>query len=137
MRAAFGYDTDAVSEETGIVFLDKSRAIQSQRDEADINTIVKRFGLTGELPMSQRVPLNLDFDEVLDYRSCMDYVIQAQRSFDSLPAEVRSRFGNDHVSFVEWALDPASLPELRKLGLAPEAPEGSSPAPGDGIAPAP
>lgn len=129
MRAAFAYDVDAASLEAGLECRDKTLTVQSQKDETDINTIVKRFGLTGELPVIQRVPLQVDLDDLLDYRQCMDYVIAGQKSFDSLPAGIRSRFENDHVAFVEWAVKPENLEELRSLGLAPPAPQASSPAP--------
>lgn len=137
MRAAFGYDADAVSAETALFCPEKTRTVQSQKAEADINTIVKRFGLTGELPVLKRVPLMVDVDELLDYRQCMDMIVAGQRSFASLPAGVRSRFENDHVAFVEWAVKPENLEELRELGLAPPAPPAPSPAPGGGDPPAP
>lgn len=122
-RAAGLYDSDAVSDETALLCEDPSLAIQSQAEEADINVIVRRFGITGEIPISQRspFPLEVDFDEVLDYRTAMDAMLRARRSFESLPAEVRSRFASDPVRFADWAVDPENLPELRKLGLAPPA----------------
>ena len=42
-------DMDEASVEAGLECKDDSLAVQSQRDEADINTIVRRFGLSGEL----------------------------------------------------------------------------------------
>lgn len=123
IRRSRDYDVDAASAESGLYCEDKSLAIQSQRDESDINTIVKRFGVTGVLPVVERQALFLDLDDELDYRTCVDFVMRADRSFLSLPAEVRSRFGNNAELFVEFAGDPANLPQLRLWGLAPKAPE--------------
>lgn len=131
LRAPNNYDVDEASLEDGLECLDKSLAIQSQRDESDINTIVKRFGLTGELPLSQRIPLQVDIDELLDYRTCLDRVKAAQLSFASLPAAVRSTFNNDAGAFVDFAEKPENIGQLREWGLAPPAPvePGPDPAP--------
>ena len=50
VRSPYNYDMSAVSDETGLCCEDESLAIQSAKEDADINTIVRRFGLTGELP---------------------------------------------------------------------------------------
>lgn len=129
VRSARNYDRRAASKAAALYCADKSLAVQSQREAADINVIVKRFGVTGELPVSQRVPLILDIDEVIDYRTCMDYLLRARNSFDSLPARVRERFANDPGAFVTWAEDPANLEELRELGMAPKKAPEAPPAP--------
>lgn len=113
----------------------KSRTIQSQAEDADINTIVRRFGLTGELPVARRVPLDIQhFDADVDYRDCLEAVRAADSSFSSLPAEVRARFENDPARFVDFATDPKNLDQMRSWGLAPAAPvaapEGAGGAPG-------
>lgn len=124
LRADGNYDVDAVSDECGLLCEDISLAVQSQADDADINVIVKRFGLTGELPLNKRVPLPADlFIDGMEYRECLEAVMAAQASFASLPAVVRSTFENDAEKFVAFAEDPANLAKLREWGLAPPAPE--------------
>lgn len=118
VRSALNYDADLISQETGLQCDDPSRTIQSSKDEADINTIVKKFGLTGKVMTHERPPLLEDFDGIVDYRSLMDIKIAADRSFMSQPAEVRSRFGNDPARFVEFCSDEKNLDDLRKMGLA-------------------
>lgn len=106
------------SAETALECKDESLTVQSQAEEADINTIVKRFGVTGMLPLVERPPLNEDFTEVFDFRSAMDMILAAQRSFEGLDANVRKRFGNDPAEFVEFCGNPDNLDEMRKMGLA-------------------
>lgn len=133
VRSALNYDADQASVDTGLSCKDPSLAIQSQAEEADINVIVKRFGITGEIPVTQRVPfpLNVDFDEILDFRMAQDLMLQAQRSFESLPAHVRATFNHDPVAFADYASAPENLSQLREWGLAPKPPlEPESPAPG-------
>lgn len=119
-RTAYDGLADKVSEETGLECKDPSLAVQEQRDDADINNIVRRFGLTGELPVASRVALPEGvFYDNCDYRECLDVVNAAQKSFASMPASVRNRFGNDAAAFVEFAENPDNLDECIKLGLAP------------------
>jgi len=102
----------------GLSFEGPGKAIQSQKEESDINTIVKRFGLTGQLPQNVRTPLNIDFDGVFDFQSAMNVINDAQRAFSAMPADVRKRFGNDPAEFIDFASDPKNQEEARKLGLA-------------------
>lgn len=129
VRAYRNYDSDLVSDHTGLACLDLSLAVQSQRDEADINTIVRNFGITGRMPENVRVPTYGDFDVVSDYRSAIEAVRAAEASFMAMPAEVRSRFENDPQQFLEFCVNPANLEEMRKLGLAVPAPVVVEPVP--------
>ena len=61
IRSSFNYDRDDVSKETGLFCEDESLAIQSAEEETNINTIVKRFGLIGELPGDIAMPQSGDF----------------------------------------------------------------------------
>lgn len=97
---------------------DESLTVQSQAEEADINTIVRRFGITGHMPVGVRVPSYGDFEVVDDYRSALHALREAEESFAKMPADVRSRFDNDPGRFVEFCSDVDNLAEMRKLGLA-------------------
>jgi len=118
VRAAYAYDADKVSLDGGLECKDPTRTQQSQADEADINTIVKRFKLTGQLPENVRIPVFSDSDGDLTYKECLDMIRQADQSFAAMPADVRARFGNDPANFVEFCSDERNLEEMRKLGLA-------------------
>lgn len=121
IRTPYNYDTDEVSNETGLVCPEPTMAQQQFRDEADINTIMERFGRTGELIAPVRMPQYGDFTGVNDYHTAMNAVIEAQASFDALPAKVRARFDNDPGRFVEFCLDENNRDEAVSLGLvAPE-----------------
>lgn len=118
VRTEGNYDADGLSTETGLRCLDASRTIQSQKDEADINVIVKNFGITGKMPENVRVPRFGDFEMVGDYRDAIHAVREAEASFMAMPANVRSEFENDPQLFLEFCGDPANLPRMRELGLA-------------------
>lgn len=109
----FNYDRDQVSFETGLRCEDPSLAVQSQAEEADINVIVKRFGVTGMLPESVRIPQYGDFTGPSDFQSSMEYVAAAQSAFMELPAALRAEFNNDPGEFLAYAEDPANAEALR------------------------
>lgn len=118
-HGSLNYDTNAAGDESGLKCEDPSLAIQSQAEDADINVIMKRFGITGVVPTVALPPQFGDFNQLSDYREVMDVMNAANRSFMSLSAEVRARFMNDPLVFVEFAVKPENLDEMRKLGLAP------------------
>ena len=117
VRSAHNYDRDAVSIETGLFCEDESLALQSAKEESDINTIVRRFGLTGELPNDLKMPQSGDFTDVPDFHTAMNLVRAAQEEFLRVPAEIRARFNNDPQRFMDFVEDDSNRDEARKLGL--------------------
>lgn len=118
MRHPYLYDREAASDAAAFRSDAPSLTIQSEKDNCDINVIIKRFGVTGVVPQNIRQPLQGDFTGVSDFRSAMDAVVQAQRSFDQLDAKSRARFNNDPQLFLEFCSDKENLAEMRKMGLA-------------------
>jgi phage internal scaffolding protein len=127
VRTPYNYDRLAASDESGLKCSDPSLTVQSMTEEADINTIVRRFGLTGQVTVHDRPPLNEEFVDVMDFHSAQNLIRAAQEAFMDQPAEVRARFDNDPGKFVDFCSDGANHDELVKLGLAvaKATPEGS------------
>ncbi|WP_445712132.1 MULTISPECIES: hypothetical protein [Pseudomonadati] len=121
IRNPYNYDTNLASEESALYCSDVSRTQQNAKEECDINTIVKRFNVTGQLPVQPLQPQYGDFSGVTDYHSAVNAVIAAQDAFMALPSKVRNRFANDPAAFVDFCSDEANRDELRDMGLlAPE-----------------
>lgn len=118
-RSARNYDRNEVSAYTALTCPEPTKTQQHQAEAADINNIVRNFGVTGKLPLNVRQPLLVDFDAPLDYRMMVDLLRDARDQFMKLPAKVRSRFANDPGAFVDFCSDSGNLDELRKMGLAP------------------
>jgi len=89
----------AVVVETGSV----SPVQQHFGDEVDINTIVRRFGMTGQMPSGVPGGVYGDFTGIEDYESARDAVDRAQAGFMALPADVREKFGNDPGMLIAYA----------------------------------
>jgi len=120
IRSLFNYDRDAVSVDSGLVCEDESLALQSAKDESDINTIVRKFGLTGELPNDLKMPQSGDFTDVPDFHTAMNLVRSAQEEFLRVPADVRARFSNDPQKLMSFLEDESNRDEARKLGFLAE-----------------
>jgi phage internal scaffolding protein len=118
LRSAFNYDTNQVSDETGLKCLDPSLTQQQFAEEADINTIVSRFLKSGVLPTPVQMPQYVDFEGVFDFQSAMNVVRQADENFMRLDAKVRSRFNNSPQEFLEFFSNPENTQEAIRLGLA-------------------
>ena len=120
------YDTDSVSLETGLTCVEPSLTKQAFAEEADINVIVQRFGITGVLPENPLPPNYGDFTGVSDYHSAMNAVAQAHEAFDALPATLRAKFENDPGQLLAFLDDASNHDEAVSLGLVskPEAPSG-------------
>lgn len=118
IRTPYNYDRDAVSLSTGTLNEDPTLTVESDALDTDINVLVRRFGLTGQISGVEMPPPITEFMDVFDYQSALNLIRAADESFASMDAEVRNRFNNNPAAFVDFCGDPANLPELRKMGLA-------------------
>jgi len=117
IRTPYNYDRRKASVESGLHCTDGSRTIQDHKEECDINTIVRRFGITGQLPTGVRAPQYGDFESVSDYHTALNSIASSNEAFDAMPAAVRDRFHNDPGEFVSFCLDENNRDEMQKLGL--------------------
>lgn len=113
-----------------------SRTIQSEKDSCDINLILRKFKTTGVMSnVNTNSPLEVSFDEVVDFHSAMTQVASAQQAFATLPSALRKRFSNDPGELLAFLGDSSNRDEAIKLGLvnAPQAvkePQGAVTPPG-------
>lgn len=84
--------------------------------ECDINTILERFGATGQIK-TRPSGIGGDFSSIGDYQACLDRINNAKDEFMNLPSNIRSRFGNDPTAYVDFVLDPQNQDECIRLGL--------------------
>lgn len=112
-------DFEARSRASGLTCLTPSKTVQAQAEDADINVIVKRFGITGKLPVLPNLPEYGDFtDAPRDYREALERLEAAEKAFYTVPSEVRAKFGHDPATFFD-AVHNASKEQLKEWGLSP------------------
>lgn len=101
---------------------------QSFREECDINVLMKSYKKTGVLEhLARGLPSYGDFTNAEDYHTASNQVIAAQKAFDELPSEIRSRMDNDPHALLEFLEDEENREEAVSLGLLPEPPKAAAP----------
>jgi len=106
---------------------------QSFKQESDINFIVARYQRTGMLVdpgmVGRREAIFADFSEVGDFQSAQERIVKGREAFDSLSAEVRSRFQNEPGKLLDFMANEANKKEAQDLGIIPK----DDPVPGDPV----
>lgn len=118
LRTHFNYDMNAASVRHSLSCPEPTRAQQQFAEEVDINTIVERFGLTGELPTGVSIPFNADFDNSVSYQDSLDKLRMANEAFMQYPASIRGQFENDPGKFVAFVSDEKNRDQVKAWGLA-------------------
>lgn len=122
-----GYDAAAVSRDTATDTGPVTAVQQAFAEEVDINTIMRRFGVTREFPSGMRQGTYGDFTGVHDYQSALEAVQRAEQGFLALDPDLRAEFGNDPGAYLQH-LESLSDEELAELEEpAPPAPEPATP----------
>jgi phage internal scaffolding protein len=117
VRDPYNYDRDEASNASSLCCEDPSLAQQHMKDECDINVIVERFGVTGELPQNPISPQYGDFSGVTDYHSALNQINATMDDFMALPAKLRVRFDHDPVKLLEFLENDENRLEAIQLGL--------------------
>lgn len=119
-RTPFNYNIMEASNETALVCPEPTLTQQQFKDETDINVIVERFGVTGQLPDAIIPPTYGDYTNVPDFQTALNVVLQAEEAFMELPAKIRQRFGNDPQQYLEFCEDGSNREEAKRLGILRE-----------------
>lgn len=130
VRSPYNYDMMEASNEAGIDCPEPTLTQQHMKDECDINVLVDRFVVTGDMPQRTMPPLQGDFTEIPSYQEALNLMRAADLAFMALPAKIRNQFENDPGQFVEFCSNELNREELKKMGLLrPEEPAPAPPAP--------
>jgi len=128
-------DRGAHSDAYGFATTEDTKVQQHLKTELDINTIVARFGLTGQAPVVRVDGMFGDFTGVEDLRSALERVDAIRDRFMLLPPEVRERFANDPLRMAQRVQEMS--PEELEEALTPRVAAGAPPEAGRPKAPAP
>lgn len=117
IRTPYNYDMLIASHDSGLECKGKSLAKQSFKEECDINTIVRMFGVTGKVPVTAIEPSYGDFSGVSDYHTAMNKIKEAEASFMALPAKLRQKFDHDPNALLNFLENEQNRDEAIQLGL--------------------
>ena len=129
LRTPYNYNTDNVSRETALTCETETKTQQQFKDEVDINTIVERFGVTGEMPEMREWPTQEEYLNVFNYQEAMNITVKARETFMLMPAKLRARFQNDPQEFLQYMENSENIEESIKLGLRNKRDEVQTPQP--------
>lgn len=97
---------------------DPGQTIQSAKDECDINKIMARFALGGEINHINRAQAHYgDFTNAVSFSDAYTAVANAEQAFAELPAHIRDLFGNDAEAFLYKLDDPEFVKKLEAAGV--------------------
>jgi len=102
------------------------RVEQSHKDEVNINNIVKRHGMDLIAKTAQLQQFTYDDNPNNDFQETMNAILQAEKSFSSIPSDIRKKFDNDPAQFLDFIHNNDNQQQLVDWGLA-NAPEKVSP----------
>lgn len=97
---------------------DEPLTTQAEAKELDINRIVARMTRGEAVPVLRGQPFYGDVSEFDGLQDALIKVQEADDLFMSYPANIRERFENDPIKFVEFMSDTKNVEEAIKLGLA-------------------
>lgn len=92
-----------------------SKTVQDPHRTYHPSTILKRYESTGQLPKMSE-PQFFDVTEIPKFEEAANIMVKAREAFESLPFDVRQRFGNDPRAFL-FAHD-AAVERKRAADLA-------------------
>lgn len=105
----------------GISFPEPSLTQQHFKDDADINTIMRRYEKTGLLVdptvNPTRKPFFGDYADSTSFHEAQTLIARNLELFDELPAEIRRRFSDSPEKLIEFVEDPNNFEEGVSLGL--------------------
>ena len=103
-------------------FEEPSLTEQCHKDDCDINKIIDRFNRTGDISVLSTMQVKQGFyadvtGAASSFMELQAKVAEGKSIFESLPSEIRSKFGNNAAVFWDFVSDPANKEECIKLGL--------------------
>lgn len=106
--------------------LDETRTVQSEAEACDINNIMKKYEKTGLIEHVNAAGRYENLPQSVDFQEAINLVMEAEASFEGLPAAVRKEFENDPAKFLLFVEDPENVERMGELGLLndPAAPAG-------------
>ncbi len=115
----------------GFVCIGESRTKQSFTKECNINNIMSKYQKSGAISHFNQHSAEYGFATGQSFSEAMLLVVQAQDMFEGLPSSIRSRFGNNPATFLDFVQDANNADEMIALGLrdAPASNEDSAAAP--------
>ena len=103
-----------------VVTVNRSPEVKAQqqfKDDADLNQIIKKFGLVAARNHFAEHGLQYGFASPQDLHTAMNTIRTAETMFNELPSKVRNRFDNEPEAFLAFVQDGNNYEEAKSLGI--------------------
>ena len=98
----------------------KTMTEQCHKDSCDMHVILKKFEKTGILEhVSKHAGTYNDYINAPDFREAMTLLAEAEQMFETVPAKIRKKFGNDPAEYLEFMQNPENYEAIKEMGLDP------------------
>lgn len=135
-KTPWNHDTDNEATASGTLNVEPSKTQTHQADDTNINTIMRRYGITGPEQLAPPPPSYAEFPEDWDMHTVIEIQRRAHDAFMQLPARIRAEFDNDlarYVGTVNELQKRGDVESLKAMGLdveligAPKTPQAPPP----------
>jgi phage internal scaffolding protein len=96
---------------------DDGRTQQHQKDECDINLIIKKHSPEQIALMASHNEGQYGDATSVDYHAAQNIIANANTMFNELPSEIRNQFDNDPSLFLDFTSNKENEPAMREMGL--------------------
>ena len=93
-------------------------AKQEFKDDADLNSIMRKFQKSGSIDHAQIYQGTYGVASPHQLHEAMNLVTHADTMFNELPSSIRNKFKNNAVDFLEYVQNPANAEEAKSLGIS-------------------
>lgn len=94
---------------------------QEFKEECQIQNIINKYHKTGMIThLAKHQGDYGDFSNITSYQDAVMAVIEAEETFNELPANIRNKFKNNPAELLDFLADDKNYDEAIKLGLIAE-----------------
>lgn len=91
---------------------------QSHAASSDIHTIMRKYEKTGVLEhTSLKSGEYMNLPDAPDFHNAMNIIATANSLFESVPAQIRKKFGNDPEAYLTYMQDNNNYDAIKQMGL--------------------
>lgn len=100
IRTPYNYDVNEASLVTGVECVEPTLARQEFKNDSDLNTMIRRFGVeVAQTPNWREFDATVIPDNFMELQAILKEGVDA---FNSLPSDVRAKHENNPEKFLNW-----------------------------------
>lgn len=116
---------DAREPSKGFTCKTPSRTLQSETYATTIDYYLKKYAASGVLGDPSKINRAMygDFTGLGDFQAMQEKINNVKNYFNTLPSDIRDKFGNNVNEFVSFVNNPANESQCYQLGIFVKSPE--------------